>query len=130
MKIQKTCKNCGKIRFFYPKEIQSRPLDYCKKCKRFTNRTHGESKTRLYALWSSMNNRCSIPSDTNYIRYGAKGIKVCNEWHTYLPFRNWALKNGYTNNLTLDRIENSKGYYPLNCRWIPRADQMRNMTTN
>ena len=77
-----------------------------------------------------MKRRCYTKSDSNYIRYGAKGIEVCNDWHTYLPFRTWAINHGYKKELSIDRIDNKKGYLPSNCRWTTRTEQMRNMTSN
>lgn len=85
-------------------------------------RKHGQHKTRLYKIWSNMLQRCGNPKNDNYQRYGAKGINVCEEWKDFQAFYKWATANGYTENLSIDRIENSKGYCPENCRWeTPQA---------
>lgn len=93
--------------------------------------THGESKSKLYGVWNAMMARCYNPNVERYSRYGARGIKVCDEWlHNYVAFRDWALSNGYTDGLTIDRIDVNGNYCPDNCRWATKADQMKNTTTN
>ena len=92
---------------------------------------HGGRKTRLYRIWDNMKSRCSNPTKGNYKEYGGRGIKVCEEWlHDFAAFRDWALANGYDDALTIDRIDNDKGYSPDNCRWITQAEQNRNQRTN
>ena len=94
------------------------------------NRTHGMSKTRLYHEWASMRKRCRNPNDRFAKSYYLKGITVCNEWNSFEAFRDWSLSNGYDDSLTIDRIDNSKGYCPENCRWIPNSEQSSNRTNN
>lgn len=90
-------------------------------------RTHGGSKTRLYTCWSDMKSRCYRQKDKNFCNYGARGIKVCDEWlHSFVNFRDWALSNGYTNELTIDRINVNGNYCPENCRWADIKTQSRN----
>lgn len=96
-----------------------------------TPRIHGQSDTPLYNVWLSMRARCTRTSDTNYKYYGARGIKVCDDWqNSFVPFYKWALSNGYKYGLTLDRLDVNGQYEPSNCRWITSAAQKRNMRSN
>lgn len=91
---------------------------------------HGLRNTRLYNIWSGMKTRCYNKRWHAYIHYGGKGINVCSEWKDDCKsFINWALNNGYSEELTIDRIDNSKDYSPINCRWVSRLEQGRNKTT-
>ena len=91
------------------------------------NTTHGESHTRLYSIWASMKKRCNNPNDIGYSLYGGRGIKVCHEWaDSYVAFADWARSNGYQDNLSIDRIDNDKGYEPSNCRWATDQEQAEN----
>ena len=94
--------------------------------------THGKRYTRLYHLWGNMKQRCCNPSDRRYSQYGGRGITVCDEWlHDFQAFYDWAMASGYDENAafgqcTLDRIDNDKGYYPDNCRWVNLTVQRNN----
>lgn len=88
--------------------------------------THGDHSSRLYRIHRGMLNRCNKSWDTNYARYGAVGIRVCNEWLSYLQFKEWAMSNGYEATLTLDRVDSLKDYCPSNCRWATYQTQTRN----
>jgi hypothetical protein len=83
----------------------------------------GESKSRMYSIWGAMLNKCANLTDKNY---GGKGIAVCTDWLDYMSFKNWALANGYSDNLSIDRVDNAKGYSPDNCRWVSILIQARN----
>ena len=94
-------------------------------------RTHGESKTRLHNIWSHMKRRCKNPKNHAYPRYGGRGIKVCDEWNeSYIAFSKWARKNGYSDLLSIDRINNDGDYEPKNCRWTTCTEQGKNTRVN
>lgn len=86
--------------------------------------------TRLYNVWVTMRRRCRDPKWWMYQWYGAKGIKVCDEWQSYARFRQWAIANGFRKGLSLDRIDNDRNYEPDNCRWATPAEQQRNVSSN
>lgn len=88
--------------------------------------SHGLSNTKLYKTWASMINRCHNPKASNFNKYGAKGIVVCDSWQDPRNFMSWALVNGYSENLTIERIDFTKEYSPQNCKWIPLKDQAKN----
>lgn len=78
-----------------------------------------------------MHDRCYNPNNPNYHRYGGRGITVCDEWVSeFENFYSWAIKTGYSELLTIDRIDNNKGYAPNNCRWVTIAEQQRNKRSN
>lgn len=90
-------------------------------------RTHGMRETRQYNIWSMMLARCNKPSNKSYKDYGGKGIRV--EWSKFEEF--WSdMSSTYSDDLTIDRIDNSKNYCKENCRWVTKAEQARNKTTN
>lgn len=78
-----------------------------------------------------MKSRCYIPTSSNFIHYGGRGIRMCDEWlSNYDAFCEWSLRNGYNNSLSIDRIDNDGNYEPDNCRWVTRVVQQRNTSRN
>ena len=89
--------------------------------------TRGRKRERLYRIFIAMKTRCNNPNAKNYHDYGGRGITVCDEWvHNYPAFKEWALTHGYSDDLSLDRRDNEKGYTPENCRWATRLQQNNN----
>lgn len=85
---------------------------------------------RIYKIWEGMRERCNRENHVRYDKYGGRGIKVRDEWNDYLPFAKWAINNGYSKELSLDRIDNDKGYSPDNCRWVTMNEQQNNRSNN
>lgn len=90
-------------------------------------RTHGQTHTKLYQVWRNMKYRCNNAKAPNYKNYGGRGIAVCDEWsNDFSKFKEWSVKNGYQEGLTLDRINNNGNYESDNCRWVDVQTQNNN----
>lgn len=99
--------------------------------------THNQSYSRLYSIWKAMRRRCQNPNADTYRNYGARGITVCEEWSNHFEsFYEWAMLNGYFEDLEIDRIDVNGNYEPSNCRWATDKEQSinkrnsRNLTIN
>ena len=105
------CKRCGKIFVSQPSETSGFCRDCAYKNASVKMKKHGESPgkgknaTRLYGIWLGMKNRCYNPKSKEYNYYGGKGIKVCEEWQEYYNFKKWSIDNGYSDELSIDRID-------------------------
>lgn len=122
--------DCGKT----TKEIGTRMRNgYVRSCG-CAHVKHGYAfrgkKERLYRIWANMKTRCYNQKNKNYKNYGGRGIKICNEWlHDFPSFYDWAMLHGYSDNLTIDRIDNDGNYEPSNCRWATPKEQRHNQRT-
>ena len=102
-------------------------------CKRYefntgnkNNMKHGGSKTKLYNVWCSIKQRILNPNNYDYSNYGGRGITIYNEWLEFIPFRDWAVNNGYAEGLQINRINNNGNYKPSNCNFVPIKENLRN----
>lgn len=91
---------------------------------------HNMYKSRLYGIWSNIKDRCYNSNNGKYQNYGGRGIKLCEEWQEFVPFKEWALSNGYNDTLTIDRMDFNGDYEPNNCRWITIQEQQYNKCNN
>lgn len=88
---------------------------------------HGMTGTRLWTIWCGMKSRCCYTKNIAFKDYGGRGIKICSEWlHNFSAFQEWALKSGYADNLTIDRINCNGNYEPSNCKWSTYEEQENN----
>ena len=95
------------------------------------NTKHDKRDTRLYNIWANMKQRCYNNNHPSYKNYGARGITVCSEWKDdFMAFYDWAMSNGYKDNLTIDRVDNDRNYEQSNCRWADSNQQNRNKRNN
>ena len=119
---------CGAEKIVEGYQLRSGKTKSCGCCR--GNTKHGQSNTRLYRIWKDMKTRCLNPNHDGYERYGGRGITICAEWLSFEKFYEWAIENGYNDNLTIDRINNELGYEPTNCRWETMETQANNRRSN
>lgn len=92
---------------------------------------HGMTNARIYKIWQDVKTRCYYPSHKSHKNYGGRGITMCDEWKDNAKaFIDWSFSHGYSDDLTLDRIDSDKGYSPNNCRWVTMKVQENNRRNN
>ena len=130
--VQWLCEcDCGKTTVVASNNLRQGKIVSCGCNKREKATKHEQWGTRIYRTWSNMVQRCTNPNSKFYKLYGGRGITVCQEWtEDFKAFYDWAMANGYQEELQIDRIDNDKGYSPDNCRWITHAQNCNNMQKN
>lgn len=134
--IQYLCKcDCGKEVTVKAEHLRNGNTKSCgcfnADASRERSRTHGLSDTRLHRIWQGMKQRCYYKNGISYKNYGGRGISICDEWkEDFNTFYDWAINNGYADNLSIDRKDVDKGYSPDNCRWATNIEQASNKRNN
>lgn len=131
------CKcSCGAIHFVLTHDLQIGRSKRCNACRNIRMKTNPpafkdkKKYRRLRRCWTDMLSRCYNPKDRGFSSYGEQGITVHVSWWEFIPFKLWSLSHGYTDSLTIDRIDGTKSYSPLNCRWATCKQQNRNKKNN
>ena len=128
-KVMCTCKcDCGNTVVVMSNSLTTGKTISCG-CK-IQNKTHGMTDSRIYKIWADMKNRCTNVNNRSYSDYGGRGITFCEEWDKFENFYKWSKESGYSDNLTIDRINVDGNYEPDNCRWDTYKQQNDNRRNN
>ena len=130
--------DCGETKIINGKSLRSGVTRSCGCIQKETvihkNQKYNGVNTennRIYSIYTGMRQRCNNNKNKRYTHYGGRGITICEEWtNDFKAFEEWALNNGYSDGLSIDRIDVNKGYSPENCRWTVPIVQMNNTTRN
>lgn len=129
-RTQYLCKcDCGKEKIIRGSSITSGNTRSCG-CLSGRKKTQELYNTRIYKIWSNIKSRCTNPNYKRFQDYGGRGISVCKDWNKFDNFKDWAMSNGYADNLTIDRIDNNGNYEPNNCRWVTQKINSHNKRNN
>ena len=124
--------DCGKVIYVRNDHLRRGETKSCGCLKHLGNNTkHGKSRIKLYSVFTSIKSRCYNENDQAYKNYGSRGIVVCDEWKDdFEAFYNWAINNGYQENLTIERVNVNGNYEPANCQWVDMKTQQNNKRNN
>ena len=119
--------DCGKQVTVRSNELRRGTTKSCGCYRSAMHTTHGKRHSRLYNIWQNMVQRCTNDKNPAFRDYGQRGITVCEEWrNSFQVFESWAITAGYSDSLSIDRIDNDNGYKPSNCRWVTAKVQANN----
>lgn len=125
--------DCGKITVVSQSHLKTGKVKSCGclNVERIREPRVTFSHKRIHRIWKGMKDRCLNPNYHSYSRYGGRGITICDEWiNDSNAFERWAVSNGYSDEFSIDRIDNDKGYSPDNCRWVDKLTQQNNTSSN
>lgn len=124
------CVLCGRVVDYACSSIlNNKARCVCNRKKK--NRNGFNIRDRIYNIYRSMIKRTQKPENKDYKNYGGRGVKICDEWNNdYRKFYDWAMSNGYNDDLSIDRIDVNGDYEPSNCRWVDTKIQANNTRTN